>query len=107
MSKGLEALVSLELNACETSEQKEWAYKIIEKELKGYERMLKVFGMEELANTERKLQALEIIKEKLVDMCLLENSCTRDEYNKWISQNDLGNCYLEQEEYDLLKEVLS
>ena len=51
-------------------------------------------------------KALEIIKEKLVDMCLLENSCTRDEYNKWISQNDLGNCYLEQEEYDLLKEVL-
>ena len=41
MSKGLEALVSLELNACQTSDQKEWAYNIIEKELKALDIMKK------------------------------------------------------------------
>lgn len=45
MSKGLEALVSLELNACQTSDQKEWAYNIIEKELKALEIISKGFNM--------------------------------------------------------------
>lgn len=74
MSKGLEALVSLELNACQTSDQKEWAYKTIEKELKEYEMehtlriRLENINYElvrEKQENEKKLKALEIIKNAL------------------------------------------
>ena len=125
MNKGLEALENL-CNQCEFYQfekglrpkkcpfNKNCVHKCrIEQELKAYYKLLqdifphpKETGEEYRQLAVKRLLALEIIKEKLVDMCLLENSCTRDEYNKWISQNDLGNCYLEQEEYDFLKEVL-
>jgi len=80
--KGLEALVSLELNTCETADQKEWAYNIIEKELK----------------------ALEIIKEKRVWVDALIVMSLK-EYNTYCK--DVWNTpELTQEEYNLLKEVL-
>ena len=104
MSKGLEALERIK-NALfnrneETQIIKDIDFVIIEKELKGYERMLKVFGLKELANTERKLKALVILK----DILQLK-----------VYKNKLGQCFLEgtnvliaidHETYDLLKEVL-
>ena len=80
MRKGLEALVSLELNACQTSDQKEWAYNIIKKEL----------------------QALEIIKEKRVDIGWLIISKNCSKYNLGVGSRQA----LKHTEYDLLKEVL-
>jgi len=60
----------------------------------------------ELNENERKLKALEIIKEKRVDVCLLI-SCIYDfdldYYNSCMCNKE--RC-LTQEEYDLLKEVL-
>lgn len=51
----------------------------------------------------KELEALEIIKEKEVNVGLLSRCATVERYNK-------GMCYesryLTQEEYDLLKEVL-
>lgn len=86
-SKGLEALVDLRNNWWATTDQKERAYDIIEKELK----------------------ALEIIKNK--DVCVeLLRYWWKCEYN----DKDILEKYnymhhwkqLTQEEYDLLKEVL-
>ncbi len=49
---------------------------------------------------EKELKALQIIKEKLVDVNWLKGCDVLEDYN-WVN-----NCELEQEEYDLLKEVL-
>lgn len=95
----------------------------IEEELKGYERMLKVFGMKELANTERKLKALEIIKVLFKGRARLYER--NDGVEQIIDKNGnyhKANCvvyilgfhvegqhcefHLHREEYDLLKEVL-
>jgi hypothetical protein len=54
--------------------------------------------------TQKKLKAFEIIKEKEVDVRGINVSSAANEYNNWFSKrlkNDLT-----QEEYDLLKEVL-
>lgn len=52
---------------------------------------------------ERKLKALEIIKEKDVDVIALKISINLKQYN---CKED-GRCPLTQEEYDLLKEVFN
>lgn len=88
-------------------------YDIIEQELKELDErreMMKRFNEACVPTildneTEKKLKALEIIKEKRVDVAELVVSCDLKAYNylfrlveKW---------QLTQEEYDLLKEVLS
>lgn len=67
---------------------------IIEKELKVYERFLNVFGLEKLEKTERKLEALDIVRNKLVNSLFVYFmvSCEK--------------AVITPEEYDLLKEVL-
>ena len=60
----------------------------------------------------KRIQALEIIKEKNVDVCILKDSDNVDEYNQTsLYATKYSNHYsfckpLSQEEYDLLKEVL-
>lgn len=59
---------------------------------------------EDFATVETALKALEVIKEKRVDVDDLIESVNLEEYNRHMSF-----CYgsfLTQEEYDLLKEVL-
>ena len=55
---------------------------------------------EDFATVEKELKALEIIKEKLVDVNWLYGCEELEDYN-WCN-----NCELTQEEFDLLKEVL-
>lgn len=51
-------------------------------------------------------KVLEIIKEKCVDIYILKDLGTLDDYNKWILQR-YGTYYqITQEEFNLLKEVL-
>lgn len=60
---------------------------------------------------DKKLKALEIIKNKVVDMDLLFHSDILQDYNEQVpqyvfgSEMDIDRC-LTQEEFDLLKEVL-
>lgn len=56
--------------------------------------------------TQNKLKALEIIKKKEVDIQTLKRTNNAFEYNSYVSKG-LGEKDLTQEEYDLLKEVLS
>ena len=55
-----------------------------------------------LLNAEKEHKALEIIKNKLVDVFKLYNCKTIEEYN----QAQYRNCMLTKEEFNLLKEVL-
>ena len=55
-----------------------------------------------LLEAQKELKALEIIKEKLVDVFKLYNCNTVEEYN----QAQYRDCILTQEEFNLLKEVL-
>lgn len=57
---------------------------------------------------EKKLKALEIIKNKMVDIHNLIYSSNVEEYNKFAMNynQELCNTLLTQEEYELLKEVL-
>ena len=55
-----------------------------------------------LLKAEKELNALEIIKEKLVDVFKLYNCKTIEEYN----QSQYRDCMLTKEEFSLLKEVL-
>ena len=55
-----------------------------------------------LLKAEKELKALEIIKEKLVDVFKLYNCKTVEEYN----QAQYRDCMLTEEEFNLLKEVL-
>ena len=112
MSKGLEALVSLELNACQTSDQKEWAYNIIEKELKRLEELEKAFDSlvkesetlgKMLSKEIEKNRALEIIKNKGVDILALQHYKNASQYN--FSLRGMF-AQLTEEEFNLLKEVL-
>ena len=79
MSKGLKALEMLENDECILMSQFNECYKAIEKELK----------------------ALEILKEKLIDIKWLKGCEELGDYN------DLNEPTLTQEEYNLLKEVLN
>lgn len=60
-------------------------------------------GKELLIPVARQLKALEIVKEKRVDVQVLHYSIDRFEYNKRLVY---GEKSLTEEEYDLLKEVL-
>lgn len=56
---------------------------------------------------EKELKALEIIKEKNVDIWILKSCLTLEQYNYSITKMDNCNVFnLVQEEFDLLKEVL-
>lgn len=57
--------------------------------------------------TQNKLKALEIIKKKDVHIFWLKESETLEEYNKELLKRSMVDRLLTQEEYDLLKEVLS
>ena len=113
MSKGLEALERVRKSHCVASmvmqlqhEDTETikALDIIEKELKDYENLkLKHRSMQdEVLNDFKKLKALEIIKEKGVNLYKLKMCDSVEEYNK-LRNSDLP---LSQKEYDILKEVL-
>lgn len=62
---------------------------------------------EELAELEKELKALEIIKEKSINVLILKYSFLSEEgveyYNKHFENKDL---FLTQEQFDLLREVL-
>ena len=89
-------------------------FEIIEKDLKDYDLLKRSLNRNwvEVVNDEKKLKALEIIKEKRVDVdCLMD--CFQ--YDGFIHTNGLieynhsttkTQKELDQEEYDLLKEVL-
>ena len=51
---------------------------------------------------EKSLKALEIIKNKKIDVVLFNDCPDLDEYNEWASDKS----QLNKEQYDLLKEVL-
>lgn len=56
---------------------------------------------------EKKLKALEIIKEKRVDVSAMKHSIDVYDYNSGIeNENDFENRLLTKKEYKLLKEVL-
>lgn len=57
--------------------------------------------------TQNKLKALEIIKEKDVHIFWLKESKTLEEYNKELLKRSMVDRLLTQEEFDLLREVLS
>ena len=61
-----------------------------------------VFYKEDFKQVRKSLKALEIIKEKLVDVFKLYNCKTVEEYN----QAQYRDCMLTQEYFNLLKEVL-
>lgn len=70
------------------------------KEYEGAKKHIEALHKERVENS-LKLKALEIIKEKMVDLTLLEISQRIDYYNTFVSYEKLT-----QGEYDLLKEVL-
>ena len=60
-----------------------------------------------MENKSKKEEAFEIIKEKDVHIFWLKESETLEEYNKELLKRKMVDRLLTQEEYDLLKEVLS
>ena len=75
---------------------------LIDKISKNYKE-IKITNLED----EKKLKALEIIKEKEVDIYGIKNSENVYDYNSGIeNENNFENKLLTKEEYDLLKEVL-
>jgi len=77
---------------------------IIETALKRLESVDRV-GEMFCCDVDKKLKALEIIKEKGVNIYLLNETDNVEEYNELIKSH-YGMKQLTQEEYDLLKEVL-
>lgn len=130
MSKGLEALAKIKKHDIHKTlinkkfvMDKEWEenYQIIEKELKRLEELEKAFKAlskddekaKKLLSLEiEKNRALEIIKEKRVDVCYFMNCRTLEEYNDDVlasyayDEVDAEQRMLTQQEYDLLREVL-
>ncbi len=110
----LQALEKLTNYKCSCMSEKIECKNIIETALKDYER-LKTSYLEKILNEEskeyiyKKLKALEIIKEKRVDVALLILCENAEDYNFQISLiNEDNENYKEltQEEYELLVEVL-
>ena len=65
--------------------------------------------VEDITTIEKELKALEIIKNKGVDIATLMAQNTLYSYNAWANchpNNIYGRKQLTQEEYELLKEVL-
>lgn len=60
----------------------------------------------EKQKNDKELKALEIIKEKQVDVYILLKTKSLDEYNEWYVGIQDDFIPLTQEEYDLLKEIL-
>ena len=130
MSKGLEALKELKENGACTFAHGTITFtylafthraEIIEQELKEYEMehtlriRLENINYElvrEKQENEKKLKALEIIKNKRVVIPILINSANLKAYNEYIMANGgyvdylYQDLLLTQEEFDLLKEVL-
>ena len=127
MSKGLEALERMK-HHCAVSQ--EYFYEhfgedldIVETELKRYSKIEELCGqtifdkdcineiiektVDECLINENKLKALEIIKEKRVDVNDLLNFVSLEAYNEYVCAcDDNDKRTLTQEEYDLLKEIL-
>ena len=94
------------------------------KELNEYKSILKDFGLENPQNLidnlniikdskfHEKIKALEIVKDKQVEVCYFMNCETLEEYNDDViaayayEEDAAKQRMLTQEEYDLLKEVL-
>jgi hypothetical protein len=74
------------------------ALKIVERDCEDLEQV--PYG--EFALIEKSLKALEIIKEKTVDIWLIQNKKTLKQYNSMVDESR----QLTEEEFDLLKEVL-
>ncbi|MBO7716019.1 MAG: hypothetical protein J6S85_20815 [Methanobrevibacter sp.] len=79
--------------------------KIIEVALKELEVKREVIGDILTGNDEKKLKALEIIKEKQVNVELLMKTESAKDYNKYSSDANKSH-NLGQKQYKLLKEVL-
>ena len=94
--------VDFELDA-KVSEDYKKELDIIETALKDYKRRLALAKeYKDTDNVAKRLLALEIIKDKRVDVQALFYSSNYDDYNKhYVHYEDLT-----QDEYDLLKEVL-
>ena len=111
MSKGLEALEDLmnDLTPMSFSRiEKLDRYKVIEKELKRLEELENENLVLTFGNTvnQGKLKALEIIKEKRIDIDCLIKWLKKDDYELYHHTYLHHREDLEQQEYDLLKEVL-
>jgi len=74
------------------------ALKIVERDCEDLEQV--PYG--EFALIEKSLKALEIIKEKTVDIWLIQNKKTLKQYNSMVDESRK----LTEEEFNLLKEVL-
>jgi hypothetical protein len=72
-----------------------------------FRRKLRNIVEKDLDRLEKLDKAIEIIKEKLIDIELLIKSKTIDEYNEFGEYNEFIDYWnkLEKEEYELLKEV--
>ena len=121
MSKGLEALNRIRVG-CLTVWDFENATNVIEKELKEkakFDALLKRYNLEDVEELDaffnehlnndidkcskcREIKALEIIKEKRVDIGWLIRSQNYSKYNLGVGSSQA----LKKNEYDLLKEVL-
>ena len=115
MSEGLEALEKLTNYKCSRMSEKIECKEIIEKELKDYENLkLKHKSMQDAVLDDfKKLKALEIIKEKRVNVDIFLNRIKRDtdykEYKRLCGLYKItifSGKELTQQEYELLKEVL-
>ena len=105
MSKELEALERIRSHNYHELPKRE-CLKIIETALKDYDRRLKLAKeYEDVNNVAKRLKALEIIKEKKVDVELLMKTENAKDYNKY-SKNVNQSHNLGQRQYDFLKEVL-
>lgn len=86
--------------------ENEETFEIIETTLKDYEKKTKLAKeYDDVNNVAKRLKALEIIKEKQVDVYAVIESKSLKEMNDrfWFPKEEYK---LTQEEYDLLKEVL-
>ena len=102
MSKGLEALQRINENVTVvTYENFDEDISIIEKELKDKEELETMYS-NCVINGAKQKKALEIIKEKRVNIDYLRDCKTLEDYNNIL----IEKLQLTQEEYDLLKEVL-
>ena len=128
-NEGLEALEDFKKEYCVRCIGicKDCELSIIEKELKDYqqlEEILNDYGLtlvnfreaclllamlkgegRNIHNIDKQLKALEIIKKKNFDLYYLQDSKDLDQYND-CCDHYRNLCYLTQEEYELLKEVL-
>ena len=106
MSKELQALEKLTNYKCSCMSEKVECKEIIETALKDYEKITGGdFHIEPInvhIENQKQIKALEIIKEKEVDVFIFLHSGDLETYNDIVEDNRK----LTQEEYELLKEVL-